>query len=92
MTLTEAAGSVGISYRHAKRLKGVTMRGGLQGMPDYEDPRWTEFDLEEMNVAVHEAHKRWARVCAHTYYPEAIQNCIRAGVDYRVIDLHRSVR
>jgi imidazolonepropionase-like amidohydrolase len=55
--------------------------GGLQGMPDYEDPRWTEFDLEEMNVAVHEAHKRWARVCAHTYYPEAIQNCIRAGVD-----------
>ncbi len=55
--------------------------GALAGMPIYGDPRFTEMDIEECQVAVHEAHKRRRTVVAHAYYPDTIQICVRAGVD-----------
>lgn len=54
---------------------------GLAGLPDYADPRSPEFTVEEMAAAVDAAHALRARVCAHAFFPLAIQNAVRAGVD-----------
>ena len=55
--------------------------GGLGGMPESEDPRWCEYSIEEMAVAVEEAHKRWKKVCTHCGSAESVKNSVKAGVD-----------
>lgn len=54
---------------------------GIGGMPAHEDPRSPELGIDEMAAGVREAHARHARVCAHAYFPEAVRNAVRAGVD-----------
>ena len=54
---------------------------GLQRMPDHENPRWSEYTLEELEAGVEEAHKRDRRVFVHAHAVDAIKNSIRAGVD-----------
>lgn len=55
--------------------------GGLGGMPEHEDPRWSEYSVDELGVAVEEAHKRWKRVCTHCGSAESVKNSVKAGVD-----------
>ncbi|MBI3938391.1 MAG: amidohydrolase family protein [Betaproteobacteria bacterium] len=59
----------------------VMASGGMGEMPLRGDPRFVEYGLDELRAAVDEAHKRGRRCSAHAYPPEAIKNCVLAGVD-----------
>lgn len=45
-----------------------------------EDPRSTQYNVDEMRVAVEEAHKRGKYVAAHAHAAQGIANAIEAGV------------
>ena len=53
--------------------------GGVYGHA--EEPGSPQLTVEEMRVAVEEAHKAGRRVAAHAYSVEAINNALDAGVD-----------
>ena len=52
-----------------------------KGLEEPEDARIPELTVDEMKVAVEEAHKRGKLVIAHAMGVEAIMNAIEAGVD-----------
>lgn len=54
---------------------------GLGGMPEREDPAFTEFSLDELQAGVEEAHKRGRRVMAHAMSDESVRLSLEAGVD-----------
>lgn len=55
--------------------------GGLGGMPEHEHPAWDEFSVEEMSVAVEEAHKRKKGVTVHAMGEKPVLCALYAGVD-----------
>jgi imidazolonepropionase-like amidohydrolase len=54
--------------------------GGIAAFPG-EDPRRTQYSVDELRAAVEEAHAVDRKVAAHTGSPESIDRCLRAGVD-----------
>jgi imidazolonepropionase-like amidohydrolase len=54
--------------------------GGLVAFPD-EDPDVPEYNLDELQAGVSEAHKFNLRCAVHAYPPTAIKNAVRAGMD-----------
>jgi len=54
--------------------------GGLAHFPD-EDPDVVEFNLDELQAGVFEAHKFRKPCAAHCYATMAIKNAVRAGID-----------
>jgi len=75
------------AVRHAVRcemkagaqLIKVMASGGVYGRG--EEVGSPQFTVEEMQVAVEEAHKTGRKVAAHAYSPQAISNALDAGVD-----------
>jgi imidazolonepropionase-like amidohydrolase len=63
--------------RGADQLK--VMAGGGCASPA-DDVTHTQFTVEELAAVVHEARARHTYVMAHAYIPEAIANCVEAGV------------
>lgn len=55
--------------------------GGIGGMPEHEHPNWDELSLEEMTVAVTEAHKRGKSVTVHAMGEKPVLQALYAGVD-----------
>jgi imidazolonepropionase-like amidohydrolase len=51
-----------------------------QSKTDKAKPGQVKFSVEELKVAVDTADAAGSYVMAHTYCPEAIQNCLQAGV------------
>jgi len=54
--------------------------GGLAHFPD-EDPDVSEFNLDELQAGVLEAHKFRLRCAIHAFPAAAIKNAVRAGID-----------
>ena len=54
--------------------------GGLVAFPD-EDPDVPEYNLDELQAGVFEAHKFHLRCAVHAYPAAAIKNAVRAGID-----------
>ena len=86
-TAIEADGVDGVRKEVRHQLRSgvdwikMMASGGLGGMPESEDPRWSEYSVEELSVAAEEAHKRWKRVCSHCGSAESVKNSVRAGID-----------
>ena len=45
------------------------------------DAGWEQLTVEEMQAAAFEAHKAGRTVTAHAHHPQAIKNCVVAGLD-----------
>lgn len=55
--------------------------GGLGGMPEHEHPAWDEFSVDEITVAVEEAHKRKKGVTVHAMGEKPVLSSLYSGVD-----------
>ncbi|TDD26818.1 amidohydrolase family protein [Kribbella turkmenica] len=63
--------------RGADQIK--VMAGGGCASPN-DDVSHTQFTVEELEAVVYEARARQTYVMAHAYNPDAIKNCVKAGV------------
>jgi imidazolonepropionase-like amidohydrolase len=48
--------------------------------PD-EDPRWTQYSVEELRAGIEEAHKQGLPAAAHAEGVDGIRNAVEAGID-----------
>lgn len=84
--IREADGTNEVRKAVREQLKGgadcikIMSGGGFANYPE-EDPNFEEFSIEEIKVAVEEAHKREKLVTAHAISSKAAKNAILAGVD-----------
>ncbi len=65
----------------ARRAVREQIGHGTDLIKVYADWRHPTLTIEEMRVAVEEAHKQGLKVAAHANTPEGIKNAISAGVD-----------
>jgi imidazolonepropionase-like amidohydrolase len=81
----EADGAEAVRHAVRSELKAgaacikLMASGGIYGHA--EEPGSPQLTVEELRVAVEEAHKAGRRVAAHAYSIEAIGNALSAGVD-----------
>ena len=58
-------------------IKVMATGGGTRGT----NPRAAQYELEELQAIVHDAHRLGLRVTAHAHGTEGIERCITAGCD-----------
>ena len=59
----------------------IMVSGGLGGMPEYRNPDWRDFTIEEIKAGVEAAHSHNKTVTVHAYGEQSALNALHAGVD-----------
>ena len=84
--IREADGTEEVRKAVREQLKGgadvikIMSSAGTANYP-HEHPGMTEFTVEELRVAVEEAHRRETPVTTHAMSNEAVRNALLAGID-----------
>jgi len=84
--IREADGTEEVRKAVREQLKGgadvikIMSSAGTANYP-HEHPGMTEFTVEELSVAVKEAHRRETPVTTHAMSDEAVRNALKAGID-----------